>query len=372
MHGYNHNQPAKGNLVCSLIASLAALCAAPSALAVDSGDIVITSLKGEVHVTMSGSECAVRAGAVLELPATVRTGADGAIELRQGATSVSVGPDTLLEFPALAKRDGPIDRIVQPHGNAFYDIGKREKRKLRIETPWLVGVVKGTQFNVVAQDGAATISLFEGLLEVRSTDGDDVIDLHAGEIASFSRADSDISVLKMSSDKPVAPSSPPAPSAPRSPPGTGGSGDSTPAAEPASDASSRDHIDELFAARDVSNSRPGIAPPVFDPAPVVDPVPIVDVGGSPLPVDPAPVADLNVDLGVTVGGANELPDVSLGLDDDSGQSNNGNNGNSGNGNNGNGQGNDGIGPGNNGQGNNDKGTVVDDILDTVRGKSGKK
>jgi hypothetical protein len=122
----------------------------------------------------------------------------------------------------------------------------------------------------------------------------------------------------------------------------------------------------------VSNSRPGIAPPVFDPAPVVDPVPIVDVGGSPLPVDPAPVADLNVDLGVTVGGANELPDVSLGLDDDSGQSNNGNNGNSGNGNNGNGQGNDGIGPGNNGQGNNDKGTVVDDILDTVRGKSGKK
>jgi len=33
---------------------------------------------------------------------------------------------------------------VQPHGNAFYSVGKREKRKLRIETPYLVGVVKGT------------------------------------------------------------------------------------------------------------------------------------------------------------------------------------------------------------------------------------
>ena len=88
----------------------------------------------------------------------------------QGATTVSVGPDTLLEFPALEKRGAPIDRIVQPRGNAFYNIGKREGRKLRVETPYLVGVVKGTQFNVAAQDEATTISLFEGLLEVRAAD----------------------------------------------------------------------------------------------------------------------------------------------------------------------------------------------------------
>ena len=105
------------------------------------------------------------------------------MELRQGATSISVGPDTLLEFPALETRGGPIDRIVQPRGNAFYSIGKRSGRKLRIETPFLVGVVKGTQFNVAAQDHSTTISLFEGLLEVRSADGSDVIDLRAGEIA---------------------------------------------------------------------------------------------------------------------------------------------------------------------------------------------
>ena len=114
---------------------------------------------------------------------------------------MSVGPETLLEFPALEKRGAPIDRIVQPRGNAFYNIGKREGRKLRVETPYLVGVIKGTQFNVAAQDEATTISLFEGLLEVRATDDSDVVDLKAGEIASRKRGDKSISVIKMDAGK---------------------------------------------------------------------------------------------------------------------------------------------------------------------------
>jgi hypothetical protein len=174
-----------------------ALCAANPAFALDTGDIVVASMKGEVHIEVRGTDTKLRAGAVLELPATVRTGRDGAIELRQGATSISVGPETLLEFPALATPGGSIDRIVQPRGTSFYNVGKRGGRKLRIETPFLVGVVKGTQFSVVAQDHATTISLFEGLLEIHSADDSDVIDLHAGEVAMRDRAATDISVLKM-------------------------------------------------------------------------------------------------------------------------------------------------------------------------------
>lgn len=181
----------------TLMLVLAALCASPAALAVDSGDIVVVSSKGEVHFTMGGVARAVRAGGVLELPATLRTGRDGAVELRQGATTVSVGPETLLEFPTLEKRGAPIDRILQPRGNAFYNIGKRDGRKLRIETPYLVGVIKGTQFNVAALDESTTISLFEGLLEVRATGDSDVVDLKAGEIASRKRGDKSISVMKM-------------------------------------------------------------------------------------------------------------------------------------------------------------------------------
>lgn len=198
-------------IIAALPLLLAALFVSPVALAVDSGDIVVVSLKGEVHFTVNGAARAVRAGGVLEPPATLRTGRDGSVELKQRATTVSVGPETLLEFPALEKRGAPVDRILQPRGNAFYNIGKREGRKLRVETPYLVGVVKGTQFNVAAQDEATTISLFEGLLEVRATDDSDVVDLKAGEIASRKRGDKQISVMKMDSGK--APATAPRPPA---------------------------------------------------------------------------------------------------------------------------------------------------------------
>ena len=183
--------------------ALALLLGAP-AHAIDSGDIVVASVKGQVSVTMNGAARGVRAGSVLELPATVRTGPDGAIELKQGATSVSVGPDTQLDFPALEKRGAPVDRIVQPRGNAFYDIGKREGRKLRVETPYLVGVIKGTQFNVAAHADSTTISLFEGRLEILGGDDDDAVDLRAGEIASRKRGDKSISVIKMNEKAPAA------------------------------------------------------------------------------------------------------------------------------------------------------------------------
>jgi hypothetical protein len=214
--------------IAALPLLIASLFASPAALAVDSGDIVVAGIKGEVHFTVSGAERAIRAGGVLEPPATLRTGRDGAVELRQGATTVSVGPDTLLEFPALEKRGAPIDRILQPRGNAFYDVGKRAGRKLRIETPYLVGVVKGTQFNIAAQDHSTTISLFEGLLEVRAADDSAVIDLKAGEIASRKHGDASIGVTKMDAGKTPA----------TRPPAGGGSGNThsptPPRAAPAS------------------------------------------------------------------------------------------------------------------------------------------
>ena len=204
MNCHNQNELAVSPLVrflTTLSCALALLLAASAVHAADAGDIVVVSTKGEVSIT-DGAGRKLRAGAVLEPPATVRTGRDGAIELRQGATTVSIGPDTLLEFPALEKRGAPLDRIVQPRGNAFYNIGKRAGRKLRVEAPYLVGVVKGTQFNVAAQDVATTISLFEGLLEVRATDDSDVVDIKAGEIASRKRGEKSITVVKMDEKAP--------------------------------------------------------------------------------------------------------------------------------------------------------------------------
>ena len=279
-----------------LLLGLAALAAAPMALAVDSGDIVVVSVKGEVRVTMSGAPRGVQAGSVLDPPATLRTGRDGVVELRQGATTLSVGPQTLLEFPALEKRGAPIDRILQPSGNVFYNIGKREGRKLRIETPFLVGVVKGTQFNVAAQDETTTISLFEGALEVHAADESGIVDLKAGEIASRQRGDQGVSVMKMDGVK--------APAAPRQPQGSGTNTGAPKPEAPRPHSQNRDDdsilVDSLAAN---ANDAASVASTVDVSAalPVDAGAPSVDTS-APLNVS-APVVDLSASTTVDAGSA---------------------------------------------------------------------
>lgn len=162
------------------------------------GDIVVVAAHGTATVTMAGSTSPLAADLILQLPATIRTASDGAVELRQGKTTVAAAGDTELEIPASAGSEGLIERIVQIRGNAFYSVDKRERTRLRVETPYLVAVIKGTQFNVAAQRSGTTIALFEGRLEVRASDDSDVIDLNAGEIAIRNVNDTAIRVLRMS------------------------------------------------------------------------------------------------------------------------------------------------------------------------------
>jgi hypothetical protein len=161
------------------------------------GDIVAVTVHGSVTATMAGMTVPLSGGAILQLPATVRTGADGAVELRQGTSTFAAAGNTELEIPESAAADGLIERIIQIRGNAFYNIGKRTGTRLRVEAPYLVAVIKGTQFNVAAQDDSTTIALFEGHLEVRASDDSDVVDLDAGEIAIRRRDDVSISVLRL-------------------------------------------------------------------------------------------------------------------------------------------------------------------------------
>lgn len=161
------------------------------------GDIVVVAVHGDVQATMVGITSPLYAGAILQLPATIRSGSDGAVELRQGPTTIAAAANTELEIPQSAEAQGLLERVVQIRGNAFYSVGKRERTRLRVETPYLVAVIKGTQFNVATQDDATTIALFEGRLEIRAADESDVVDLHAGEIAIRHRNDPSITVLRM-------------------------------------------------------------------------------------------------------------------------------------------------------------------------------
>jgi hypothetical protein len=161
------------------------------------GDIVVAAVHGDVTATMAGTTAPLHSGAILQLPATIRTGHNGALELRQGSTTIAAAGNTELEIPQSAAEEGLIERVVQISGNAFYNVAKRERSKLRVETPHLVAVIKGTQFNVALQDDSTTIALFEGRLEVWAADESDLVDLSAGEIAIRRHNDVTISVLSM-------------------------------------------------------------------------------------------------------------------------------------------------------------------------------
>jgi hypothetical protein len=172
----------------------------PGIAATPSGeDVVVTTVQGDVQLTARGETRAVKPGTVIKPPATIRTGRDGAVELQQGRTRASIAADTEVEIPTLGVRGKFVERIVQPRGNVFYDVAPGTGRKLRVETPYLVAVIKGTQFNVAAHPESTTISLFEGRLEIWTPDESDVVQLNAGEIATRGRGDRGIRVLLMGS-----------------------------------------------------------------------------------------------------------------------------------------------------------------------------
>ncbi len=190
--------PSRSMALAFMAAVLACMPLSVTAAATASrGDVVVVTVHGTVSATMAGMTVPLSAGAILQLPATVRTGADGAVELRQGNSTFAAAGNTELEIPESAAEDGLVERIIQIRGNAFYNIGKRTGTRLRVEAPYLVAVIKGTQFNVAAQEDSTTIALFEGHLEVRASDDSDVIDLDAGEIAIRRRNDVSISVLRL-------------------------------------------------------------------------------------------------------------------------------------------------------------------------------
>lgn len=181
----------------AVVAGVTFIATAAGADTASKGDIVAATVHGDVRATMGGVTSPLYAGAILQLPATLRTGANGALELRQGPTTIAAAANTELEIPESAAEQGLIERVIQIKGNAFYNVGKRDRTRLRVETPYLVAVIKGTQFNVASQEDSTTIALFEGRLEVRAADESDVVDLHAGEIAIRNRNDPSIRVLRM-------------------------------------------------------------------------------------------------------------------------------------------------------------------------------
>src|ERR1039457_4796155 len=133
-------------------------------------EVTVVSSRGSVSVTQDDHLVPVSASAHLTLPAQIRTGSDGVIDLRDNASLVHIGPNSTVAIPDSGPSGGLVDRYLQSAGSALYNIQGRHGRPMSVETPYLVSVVKGTVFTVSVEEGATSVTLMEGSLDVAAPD----------------------------------------------------------------------------------------------------------------------------------------------------------------------------------------------------------
>jgi hypothetical protein len=184
------------------LAVLLAFCGTGTQVFAADSNLLVEEAVGAVKLRMSDRWETPVSGTAVVLPAVVSTGDDGSARLRQNEIVISVAANTaieLLDNPG----SGLLQRAVQDRGSAFYDIAPQGSSRFRVETPFLVAVIKGTQFNVTVSDDVSSVSLFEGQLRIEAPDVGDAVDLTAGQIAQRRKGDLRITVLSMENGEPV-------------------------------------------------------------------------------------------------------------------------------------------------------------------------
>jgi FecR-like protein len=95
----------------------------------------------------------------------VRTGSRSRATFVQGAKIVLLDPDSQVMLPTLASAAGP-QSVFQSSGSVVYQVDGVRETGFRVETPYLVAGVKGTEFLVSVENGRASVTVREGQVEI--------------------------------------------------------------------------------------------------------------------------------------------------------------------------------------------------------------
>jgi hypothetical protein len=174
------------------------LIAAARADAGDAGPWLAEDIRGTVQIRASGQTAGWRplADATVIAPdSEISTGKDGTAVLANGVDRIRLSPNSHLVLPA-PQEAGLLTLIRQKLGRVFFDVGARPDRSFEVEAPFLVVLVKGTEFTVQANFIANSVEVDEGTVAVRTADDGDGPGtlVSAGETASIFGASGDLSV----------------------------------------------------------------------------------------------------------------------------------------------------------------------------------
>jgi hypothetical protein len=157
-------------------------------------EITIVSSHGSVSVTQSNHLVPVSASTRLTLPAQIKTGSDGTLDLKDNDSLVHIGPNSTVALPDTGPSGSLVDRYLQSAGSALYNIQSRHGRPMSVETPYLVSVVKGTVFTIAVEEGATSVTLMEGSLDVSAPDVRQHVLLKPNQSIRHSRGENSLTV----------------------------------------------------------------------------------------------------------------------------------------------------------------------------------
>jgi len=105
--------------------------------------------------------------AAIAPPSEVATGPDGEAVLDNGVDHIRMSPNSNLVLPT-APEGSLLTRLKQKLGTMFFDVGPRPDRRFEVEAPYLVVLVKGTQFTVHSEFAGDSVGVRRGTVEVRA------------------------------------------------------------------------------------------------------------------------------------------------------------------------------------------------------------
>jgi hypothetical protein len=129
---------------------------------------------GEVWIGHAGAQpVALTSAAVVNPGDWLRTGPSGRVLLVRGVETILLSPNSTIGVPAQSA-DGTTT-ILQESGSILLQVEKKAQNHFEVETPYLVAVVKGTQFQVSVDRAGSKVDVISGQVEVA--------DLRSGQVA---------------------------------------------------------------------------------------------------------------------------------------------------------------------------------------------
>jgi len=124
----------------------------------------------------------------------INTGDHGRVALSRGTDTMFIGAYSLVATVERGSAARPVSDVRQPFGTVTIDLKKRGYDQMKVTTPYMAAIVKGTQFTVTAGRQRSTLGVNRGLVEVTDRLTGAVAAVGIGGMAEVNAANSSFSL----------------------------------------------------------------------------------------------------------------------------------------------------------------------------------